>query len=125
MWGNNEVGVVQPIEEVATRCREVGVVMHTDAVQALGRVPVRVDRVPCDLLSVNAHKIGGPNGIGALYVRSGVELAPLLDGGGQESGLRRGTQNVAAAVGLAVAAELAVKEQAAEAGRVGALRDRL
>lgn len=125
MWGNNEVGVLQPVEEVAERCREAGVVMHTDAVQALGRVPVRVDRVPCDLLSVNAHKIGGPKGIGALYVRAGVEIAPLLHGGGQESGLRPGTQNVAAAVGLAVAAELAVNEQAAEAERLAGLRDRL
>jgi cysteine desulfurase len=125
MWGNNEVGVLQPVEEVAARCREAGVVMHTDAVQALGRVPVRVDRVPCDLLSVNAHKIGGPKGIGALYIRSGVELEPLLHGGGQENGLRPGTQNVAAAVGMAVAAELAVKEQAAEAERLARLRDRL
>lgn len=125
MWGNNETGVLQPVEEIAGLCREAGVVFHSDAVQALGRVPVRVDRVPCDLLTVSAHKIGGPKGIGALYVRSGVDLEPLLHGGGQEAGLRPGTQDVAAAVGFAVAAELAVREQAAEAERLAALRDRL
>lgn len=125
MWGNNEVGTLQPIREIAERCRDAGVVFHTDAVQALGKVPVRVDDVTCDLLTLSGHKIGGPKGIGCLYVRDGVEVAPLTHGGGQERQLRPGTENVAAAVGFATAAELAVREQTGEAPRLAALRDRL
>ncbi|HEY8483305.1 MAG TPA: cysteine desulfurase family protein [Longimicrobiales bacterium] len=125
MWGNNEVGTLQPVAEIGARCRSAGVVFHSDAVQAFGKVRVRVDEVPVDLLTISAHKIGGPKGIGALYVRSGVEVVPLTHGGGQEWGLRPGTENVAAAVGFAVAAELAVREQEAEAARLAALRDRL
>mgnify|MGYP001118482261 CR=1 FL=1 len=124
-WGNNEIGTLQPIDEVADRCRSRGITFHSDAVQALGRVPVRVDRTPCDLLTVSAHKLGGPKGVGALYVREGTELEALIFGGGQEWELRPGTQNVAGAVGLAVAAELAVAEMEAESARIGALRDRL
>lgn len=125
MWGNNEVGTLQPVAELAARCREAGVVFHTDAVQALGKVPVRVDDVACDLLTVTAHKLGGPKGIGALFVRSGVELEPLTYGGGQERSLHPGTENVAGAVAFAHAAELADRERATEAKRLSTLRDRL
>lgn len=125
MWGNNEVGTIQPVAEVAAKCRAAGVVFHTDAVQAFGRTRVRVDEVECDLLALSAHKIGGPTGIGALYVRTGVELDPLTFGGGQERGYRPGTENVAAAVGFAVAAELADRERTSEAERLTGLRTRL
>jgi len=123
MWGNNEIGTVQPVPAIGAACRERGVVFHTDAVQALGKVRVSVSEVACDLLSVSGHKIGGPVGVGALYVREGVALAPLAHGGGQERQLRPGTESVAAAVGLACAAELAVAEQEAEAARLSALRN--
>ncbi|HEX7117339.1 MAG TPA: cysteine desulfurase family protein [Longimicrobiales bacterium] len=125
MWGNNEVGTLQPVAELAARCREAGIAFHTDAVQAFGKVPVRVDRVPVDLLTVTAHKIGGPKGIGALYVRDGVAVEPLVHGGGQERGLHPGTENVAGAIAFALAAELAEREREAEAARLAGLRDRL
>ncbi|MGK7313186.1 MAG: cysteine desulfurase family protein [Candidatus Longimicrobiales bacterium M2_2A_002] len=125
MWGNNEVGAVQPVAEIARRCREHGVTFHTDAVQAVGHIPVSVGDVGCDLLAMSAHKFGGPKGVGALYVRRGTELRPLLHGGGQERGLRAGTSNVAGAVGLAEALERAVSGQESEAHRLRALRDRL
>lgn len=125
MWANNEVGAVQPVSEIAARCWEAGVALHTDAVQALGKLAVRVDRVPVDLLAFSAHKLGGPRGVGALFVRRGTELAPLLHGGGQERGLRPGTEDVAGAMGLAVAAELAEGERESEAVRLAALRDGL
>lgn len=125
MWANNEVGTLQPVAEVAARCREAGVVFHADAIHAFGKVRVRVDEVPCDLLALSGHKIGAPKGIGALYVRSGVELQPLVHGGSQERALRPGTENVALAVGLAVAAELAAREQEDEGRRLALLRDRL
>lgn len=125
MWVNNEIGVIQPIRELAERCSEAGVAFHTDAVQALGKVPVRLDRSPITMASVSAHKIGGPKGVGALYVRKGTALVPLIHGGGHERGMRAGTEDVAGAVGLAVAAELAASEQGEFAERVGALRDRL
>ncbi|HUF49405.1 MAG TPA: cysteine desulfurase family protein [Longimicrobiales bacterium] len=123
MWANNEVGTIEPVAEIGARCRAAGVVFHTDAVQAFGKVAVRVD--DCDLLSLSAHKVGGPKGIGALYIREGVNVLPLVHGGGQERELRPGTENVAAAVGFAVAAELAARTQEAEAARLLALRDRL
>jgi cysteine desulfurase len=125
MWANNEVGTIEPVAEIGARCREHDVVFHTDAVQAYGKVRVRVDETPCDLLSLSAHKIAGPKGIGALYVREGVTVLPLVHGGGQERELRPGTENVAAAVGFAVAAELASMEQEAEAARLHRLRQRL
>lgn len=125
MWGNNEVGTLQPIREIAERCRAAGVVVHTDAVQAFGHDRVRVDEVPVDLLTLSAHKLGGPKGIGALYVRRGVELDPILFGGGQERGLSPATENVAAAIGFAVAAEIVVREREAESERLRKLRDRL
>jgi cysteine desulfurase len=125
MWENNEVGTLQPVRAVGERCREAGVIFHTDAVQAFGKVPVRVDETPCDLLALSAHKIGGPKGIGALYVRETTTLLPLLHGGGQERELRPGTENVAAAVGFAAAAELAVSERDTEAPRLMQLRAQL
>jgi cysteine desulfurase len=125
MWANNEVGTLQPISALAERCRAAGTIFHSDAVQALGRERIRLDEVPCDLLTISAHKIGGPAGIGALFIREGVELEPLVYGGGQEQALRAGTESVAAAVGFAVALELAEREREAEAARLAELRDRL
>jgi cysteine desulfurase len=125
MWANNEVGTIEPVAEIGRRCRERGVVFHTDAVQAFGKVRVDVRDTACDLLSLSAHKISGPKGIGALYIREGTVVLPLVHGGGQERELRPGTENVAAAVGFARAAELAVADQEHEGDRLRALRDRL
>lgn len=125
MWANNEVGALQPVAEVGAMCRAAGVVFHSDAVQALGKVPVRVDQIPVDLVAFSAHKVGGPKGIGALYVRRGTRLRPLLFGGGQERGLRPGTEDVAGAAGFAAAAEAAEAVRERAMARIGALRDRL
>lgn len=125
MWGNNEVGTLQPVRRIGERCREAGVPFHTDAVQAFGKVRVRVDETPCDLLSLSAHKFSGPKGVGILYLREGVDILPLEFGGGQERKLHPGTENVAGAMGLAVAAELAAAEQRSEAERLAGLRDAL
>ncbi|HEX8241846.1 MAG TPA: cysteine desulfurase family protein, partial [Longimicrobium sp.] len=125
MWANNEVGTLQPVRQVGERCRAAGVAFHSDAVQALGKVPVRADQVAVDLLAFSAHKLGGPKGIGALYVRRGTQLRPLLYGGGQERGLRPGTEDVAGAAGFAAAAEAAEAAREAAMARIGALRDRL
>ena len=124
-WVNSETGLRLPVEAVASRTRERGVALHCDAVQAVGRLPVRVDRVPVDLLTASGHKLGGPRGTGLLFVRQGVEVAPRTVGGGQEGGLRSGTVNVAGAVGLARALSLAQEEQPAEARRLEELRDEL
>lgn len=125
MWGNNEVGTLQPVHDIAQACADAELVFHTDAVQALGKVPVRVDECGCALLSMSSHKLGGPQGVGALYVRAGTEIDPVMHGGGQEDGIRSGTHNLAGAVGMAVAAELAVREMEAESARLRTLRDRL
>ena len=125
MTVNNEVGMHLPVEDVAERTRSHGVSLHTDAVQAIGKVPVRVDTVPIDLMSLTGHKIYGAKGTGVLFVREGVNVEPILFGGGQEHALRPGTEDVAGAVGMAVAVELAVREQESEAPRLGALRDAL
>jgi cysteine desulfurase len=125
MWANNEVGTIEPVGEIGALCRDAGVVFHTDAVQAFAKLRVRVDETPCDLLSLSAHKIAGPKGIGALYIREGTHVLPLVHGGGQERELRPGTENVASAVGFAVAAELAAAEQEESAARLGRLRARL
>lgn len=125
MWVNNEVGVVQPVEKIGRRCREAGVPFHTDAIQAIGKVPVKLAGAPVDLASFTGHKISGPKGVAALYVREGVEVRPLVHGGGQERGLRAGTEDVAGAVGLAEAIALAVAEREREARRLAALRRRL
>jgi cysteine desulfurase len=124
MYANNEVGTIEPVTEIGRLCREAGVLFHTDAVQAAGHIPCRVDQLYCDLLSLTAHKMYGPKGTGALYVRRGVRLRPLQYGGGHEFGRRPGTENVAGIVGLGKAAELAAAEMAAEAERQRALRDR-
>ena len=125
MWVNNEVGTVLPVERIAARAREAGVPMHSDAVQAVGKIPVDLGRADLDLASVTAHKIGGPMGAGILYRRTGVALSPLLFGGGQEQRIRPGTEDVAGAVGLAEALRFAVEEQATEGARLRAERDRL
>jgi cysteine desulfurase len=125
MWANNEVGAVQPVEELADLCREAGVPFHVDAVQAAGRLAIDVSRVPVSTLAISAHKLHGPQGVGALYVRVGVSLLPLLFGGGQERGLRSGTENVAGIVGLGEAARLASEELGERARHEEALRDAL
>lgn len=125
MWANNEVGTIQPVAAIAERCRARGTVFHTDAVQAVGHLPVSVRDVACDLLAISGHKFGGPQGAGVLFVRRGIEVSPLIQGGGQERGLRAGTSNVAGAVGLAAALDAAVGGLEAEAARVRALRDQL
>jgi cysteine desulfurase NifS len=109
MYANNEVGTIQPIHEMGAICREKGVLFHTDAVQAAGHIPIDVKDLPVDLLTMAAHKMYGPKGVGALYVRKGVRIAPLVHGGGQEFGLRSGTENTAGLVGFGAAAELAMK----------------
>ncbi|MDT8370153.1 MAG: cysteine desulfurase family protein [Longimicrobiales bacterium] len=125
MWVNNEIGVVQPIEEIVERCRHHGVPVHSDGVQAIGKIPVRLDDVPLDLLSISGHKVCGPKSSGALFVRAGTELHARIHGGGQEGGLRPGTQDVAGAVGLAEAVTLAVAEAASARTHYLELRDRL
>jgi cysteine desulfurase len=125
MWVNNEVGVVQPVGEIAARCAAAGVSFHTDAVQAFGKVPVNLSAVPCTLATISGHKIGAPKGIGALIVRDRKAVEAIIHGGGQQYGIRPGTENVAGAVALGRAAQLAAAEQAAEAARLGALRDGL
>jgi len=125
MFANNEVGTVQPIAEIAQVCREKGVYLHTDAIQAVGKLPVDVHQLGLDLLSLSAHKFYGPKGVGVLYVRKGVKIDPLLHGGHQEWGQRAATENVAGIVGLGRAIELRLDEMNAEATRLAALRDRL
>ena len=128
MLANNEIGVLQPIAEIAEITRARGILLHSDAAQAVGRVPVDVGALGVDLLSFTAHKLYGPKGIGALYVRRRrprVPLAPIIDGGGHERGLRSGTLNVPGIVGFGAAAEICRTELAAEGERIGRLRDRL
>ncbi|NET26675.1 cysteine desulfurase family protein [Okeania sp. SIO1I7] len=125
IYGQSEVGTLQPIEELGNICRSHGVLFHTDAVQVAGRLPINVQKLPVDLLSLSSHKIYGPQGAGALYIREGVELVPILTGGGQELKLRSGTQAVAAIAGFGVAAELANEEMTTERLRLIRLRDRL
>lgn len=125
MCANNETGVLQPVAEIARRARARGITVHSDAIQAVGKVPVSVRELGVDLLAISAHKLRGPKGTGALYVRDGIELSPLICGGGHERGLRAGTENVPGIVGMGVAAETLRGALAAELGRVRALRDRL
>jgi cysteine desulfurase len=122
---NNETGVIQPVDELAACARERGALFHTDAVQACGKIPVNVDELNVDLLSLSAHKLYGPKGVGALYVRSGTPFRPLLRGGGQERSRRPGTENVAGTEGLGAAARLALDSLASVAPRLQALRDEL
>jgi cysteine desulfurase len=125
MHANNEVGTIQPIQACAALARSRGVLVHTDAVQSVGKIPVLVDELGVDLLSVSGHKIHGPKGIGALYVRQGITLNPIVTGGPQERGLRGGTEHVAAIVGLGAAAQLATAHMSEEMPQVAAVRDRL
>jgi cysteine desulfurase len=127
MAANNETGVIQPIEEIGRLCRERGVLFHSDAVQALGKVPLDVNRANLDLASLTAHKLYGPKGCGALYVRQNVagQLVPLIDGGGHENGLRSGTLNVPGIVGFGRTCEIAHAEMPEESCRIAGLRNRL
>ena len=125
MWANNETGVIFPIEEVAAKTRSRGIVLHTDAVQAVGKVPINLADNQVDMLSLSGHKLHAPKGVGALYVRRGTKFAPFLLGGHQERGRRGGTENVASIVGLGKAAELAADHIAEENQKVRALRDKL
>lgn len=125
IYGQSEVGTLQPIEALSKIARSHDVLFHTDAVQVAGRLPIDVQKLPVDLLSFSSHKIYGPQGVGALYVRPGVELVPLLCGGGQELKLRSGTQAVPIIAGFGVAAELAAQEMLTEIPRLIGLRDRL
>jgi len=128
MHANNEIGVVQPIEEIGRIAKEKGVIFHVDASQSVGKIPVDVEKLGTDLLAISAHKIYGPKGVGALYVRRKnprVELAAMIDGGGHERGLRSGTLNVPGIVGLGKACEICEKEMAQESERLGHLRDKL
>ena len=125
MWANNETGVVFPIEEIGALCRRRGVLFHTDAVQAVGKVPVNLAKLPVDMLSLSGHKLHAPKGIGALYVRRGTRFAPFIVGGHQEHNRRGGTESVPLIVALGRAAELAEKHLPLEQTRVRTLRDRL
>jgi cysteine desulfurase len=125
MWVNNEVGTVQPVAAIAARCREAGVLFHSDAVQAFGKVPVSLHDVNCTLLTISGHKIGAPKGVGALIVRDRKAVEAIIHGGGQQFGIRPGTENVPGIVGLGVAARLAAEEQRALAARLRELRDEL
>ena len=125
MWVNNEIGTIQPVPELAAKAKSHGALFHTDAVQAFGKVPIDAQKQQFDFLTISGHKFGAPKGIGALFIRRGVHLEPLMHGGTQDRGRRPGTENVAAAVGLARAAELTVEECEAHCARLGRLRDRL
>ena len=107
MYANNEVGTIQPIKEMAQIAREKNIIFHTDAVQAVGKTPIDVKELGIDLLSISSHKINGPKGVGALYIKNGVKISPLMLGGGQERGLRSGTENVASIAGFGMACKLA------------------
>jgi len=125
MFVNNEVGSINPIAEIGKVCREKGVLFHTDAVQATGHVPIDVNAMHIDLLSISAHKFHGPKGVGALYIKKGVRIPALIIGGGQEKKRRAGTENVPGIVGLATALKIANAHMEENAKRVGALRDKL
>ncbi len=125
MWVNNEIGLVQDVPALAQQAKARGVVFHTDAVQTFGKIDIDARRTPFDLLSISGHKIGAPKGVGALYIRRGTPIEPLMFGGTQDRGRRPGTENVAMAVGLACAAELAVAERVHEWTSLEARRERL
>ncbi len=125
MHANNEVGTIEPIAEIGEIAKEARVYFHTDAVQTVGHIPVNVNQMGLDLLSLSAHKIYGPKGVGALYIRKGTRITPLIHGGSQERGRRASTENVAAIVGLGKAAELALHDMSAEAAWLTYLRDQL
>jgi len=124
-WANNETGVIFPVEELAQLAKQAGALFHTDAVQAVGKIPLALKGSSIDMLSLSGHKLHGPKGIGALYVKKGVKLHPLFRGGKQERGRRAGTENIPGIIGLGKAAELAAENLEAEIARIKALRDRL
>ena len=123
MFANNEIGTIEPIEEIGAVCRKHGVWFHTDAVQAVGAVPIDCHALPVDMLSLSAHKFNGPKGVGALYIRRGVMPLNFLDGGAQERGRRAGTENLAGIVGLATALEAAVNSLDEKRARLARMRD--
>ena len=125
MHANNEIGTIQPIAEIARHAHERGALMHTDAVQSAGKIPVDVRALGVDLLSLSAHKFNGPKGAGVLWVKRGTRVQPILTGGKHERSRRAGTENVPAIAGMGVAARLALGKIATEGARLGALRDRL
>jgi len=125
MHANNEIGTIQPVAEIAAAAHRHGALVHTDAVQTTGKIPVSVKHLGVDLLSLSAHKFNGPKGVGALWIKRGTKLLPILTGGRHERNRRAGTENVPGIVGLGVAATLAAQKLGSEAARVGALRDRL
>ena len=124
-WANNETGVIFPVEELAQLAKNVGALFHTDAVQACGKIPLALKNLSIDMLSLSSHKLHGPKGIGALYVKKGVKLHPLFRGGKQERGRRAGTENIPGIIGLGAAAEIAAQNLEQDLARVKALRDRL
>lgn len=125
MYANNEVGTIEPIKEIGRIARENGICFHTDAVQAVGHIPTDVEELMVDLLSMSAHKFYGPKGVGALYIREGTKIFPLIHGGSQERNRRAGTENVPGIVGMGKAIELAVEEIEGEYKRVSNMRDTL
>jgi cysteine desulfurase len=124
-WASNEIGTVQPVAEIAEMLDGTGVALHTDAVAAEGLVPIDVREVPVSLMSLGSNELYGPRGVGALYIRAGVQVAPVLLGGGQERGLRSGTEDLASIAGMAAAADIMAAEMPAEVQRIRAIRDRL
>jgi cysteine desulfurase len=124
MHANNEIGTIQPLAEISKVAREAGILFHTDAVQTAGHIPSDVNELGVDLLSMSAHKLYGPKGVGALYIRKGTQIAPFIHGGGQEKGRRAGTENVPGIVGFGKAAEIAQQEMVGEAARLTGLRDK-
>ena len=125
MFANNEIGTIEPVKEIGAICHERGVLFHTDAVQAVGHVPIDVKDMNIDLLSLAGHKIYGPKGVGALYIKKGVRIHNLIHGGGQERGRRAGTENVPGIVGLGKAMELAAENLEEHSKRLTALREKL
>ncbi|MGZ6465609.1 MAG: cysteine desulfurase family protein, partial [Bdellovibrionota bacterium] len=125
MHVNNELGVIQPLREIARIAHQAGILFHSDGVQAIGKIPVNIDELGVDLYSISAHKIYGPKGVGALYLRKGTDLRPMIYGGPHERKLRAGTENVAGAAGFGRAAEWVIEESATETARQSGLRDRL
>ncbi|MCL1882604.1 MAG: cysteine desulfurase NifS [Defluviitaleaceae bacterium] len=125
MLANNEVGTIQPMEEFAKITKKHGIPLHTDAVQAVGHIPINVEEMGVDMLALSAHKFGGPKGIGAMYVKKGTKISPLFQGGAQERSNRAGTENVAGIIGMAAALEISISELAIEFTRVSLLRDKL
>jgi cysteine desulfurase len=125
MLANNEVGTIQPVKELAEIAHQAGALFHTDAVQAAGKIPISVRNMGIDMMSMSSHKINGPKGVGALYVRSGLEISPIIHGGGQESELRSGTENVPGIAGFGKACELAARRMSHYQEQVSGLRDYL